>query len=85
MGRDPSSLGVTALLYAHFPKIAPLPDDLDNPPLTGTPTQIAKEILAYQKAGVEHIMFHLLPYKPEAIRKLEQSLHIYHQLTSVQG
>jgi alkanesulfonate monooxygenase SsuD/methylene tetrahydromethanopterin reductase-like flavin-dependent oxidoreductase (luciferase family) len=61
-----------------------LPDGMGNPPLSGTPTQIAKAILAYEKAGVEHIMFHLLPYKPAAMRKLEQALHLYHQLSDEQ-
>ncbi len=84
-GRDPSTLGITALLYAHYPSLTPLPQGLDNPPLSGTPTQVAKAILAYEQAGVEHIMFHLLPYKPGAIRKLEQSLHIYRQLSDEQG
>jgi probable F420-dependent oxidoreductase len=85
VGRDPATIGVTALLYVHYPKMIPMPEDLDNPPLSGTPTQIAKEILAYEKAGVEHIMFHVIPYKPAAIHKLEQALHIYHQLSNEQG
>ena len=83
-GRDPSTLGVTVLLYAYYPSLMPLPDGLDNPPITGTPTQIAKAILAYEQAGVEHIMFHLLPYKPAAMRKLEQALHLYRQLSNEQ-
>jgi probable F420-dependent oxidoreductase len=85
VGRDPATIGITALLYAHYPKMMPLPPDLDHPPITGTPAQIAKEILAYEKAGVDHIMFHVLPYKPAAIHKLEQSLHIYRQLSIEQG
>jgi probable F420-dependent oxidoreductase len=84
-GRDPSTLGVTALLYAHYPSLMPLPDGLDNPPLSGSPTQIAKAILAYELAGVDHIMFHVLPYKLAAIRKLERALQLYHQLSEVQG
>ena len=85
MGRDPATMGVTAMLYVHYPKLVPLPNDLDNPPLTGTPAQIARAMLAYEQAGVQHIMIHLLPYKPGAIRKLEQALHLYHQLSISQG
>jgi alkanesulfonate monooxygenase SsuD/methylene tetrahydromethanopterin reductase-like flavin-dependent oxidoreductase (luciferase family) len=85
VGRDPDTLGVTALIYVHYPTMMPLPEGLDNPPLTGTPTQIAKAMLAYERAGVEHVMFHLLPYKSEAIRKFEQALHIYRQLSDQQG
>jgi alkanesulfonate monooxygenase SsuD/methylene tetrahydromethanopterin reductase-like flavin-dependent oxidoreductase (luciferase family) len=81
VGRDPGTIGITALLYIYYPKMIPIHEELDNPVLFGTPTQIAKEILAYEKAGVEHIMFHVIPYKPAAIHKLEEALHIYRQLS----
>jgi probable F420-dependent oxidoreductase len=85
VGRDPRTLGITAMIYNHYPKLAPLPEGLDNPPLSGTPTQIARAMLAYEQAGVEHVMFHVLPYKPAAIRKLEEALRIYRQLSNTQG
>jgi probable F420-dependent oxidoreductase len=85
VGRNPDSLGVTAMIYVHYPKMIPLPEGLDNPPLSGTPTQIARAMLAYERAGVEHVMFHLLPYKPQAIRKFEQALRIYRHLSDQQG
>jgi len=85
VGRDPATLGITALLYVHYPGLLPLPDGLDNPPLTGTPAQVAKGLLAYERAGVEHVMIHLLPYTPEAIRKLEAALRIYHELSNEKG
>lgn len=84
-GRDPATLGITAMIALNLPKLAPAPVDLDNPPLTGTPTQIARAMLGYEQAGVEHVMFHLIPYKPQAIRKLEDALHIYRQLSSEKG
>jgi probable F420-dependent oxidoreductase len=80
-GRDPRTLGITAMIYNYYPNMAPLPEDLDNPPLVGTPTQVAKAMLRYEQAGVEHVMFHLIPYKPAAIRKFEDALHIYRQLS----
>jgi probable F420-dependent oxidoreductase len=85
VGRNPATLGVTAMIYVHYPKLIPLPEGLDNPPVAGTPTQIAKAMLAYEQAGVEHVMFHLIPYKPEAIRKFEEALHIFHHLSIEQG
>ncbi len=85
VGRDPATLGLTALLYIHYPKMAPLPDGLDHPPITGTPTQIARAMLDYEQAGVEHIMLHLIPYTPAAMRKTEQALRIYHQLSALQA
>ena len=54
---------------------------MENPPLVGTPPQIAKAMLRYEQVGVEHVMFHLIPYKPAAIRKLEEALHIFRQLS----
>lgn len=84
-GRDPSTLGITTMITLHYPKLAPAPDGYDNPPLTGGPTQIAKAMLAYEQAGVEHLMFHLIPYKPASIRKLEEALRIYHQLSDRKG
>jgi alkanesulfonate monooxygenase SsuD/methylene tetrahydromethanopterin reductase-like flavin-dependent oxidoreductase (luciferase family) len=83
--RDPSTIGITAMLYVHYPKLMPLPEDLDYPPIAGTPTQVAKAMLGYEQLGVEHIMFHVLPYKPQAIRKLEQALQLYHQLVNEKG
>jgi probable F420-dependent oxidoreductase len=84
-GRDPSTLGVTAMIALHYPKLAPAPDGFDEPPLTGTPKEIAQAMLAYEHAGVEHIMFHLIPYKPVAIKKFEEALRIYRHLSDEQG
>ncbi|HSB65297.1 MAG TPA: LLM class flavin-dependent oxidoreductase [Anaerolineales bacterium] len=84
-GRDPATLDVTAMLHVHYPRLSPLPNDLDNPPISGTPSQVARAMLAYEQAGVEHIMFHVLPYKPTAIRQLERALHLYHQLSDEKG
>jgi probable F420-dependent oxidoreductase len=80
-GRDPGTLGVTAMIALYYPKLAPAPDGFDNPPLSGTPTQVARAMLGFEEAGVEHIMFHLIPYKPEAIRNLDEALRIYRQLS----
>ena len=33
----------------------------------------------------EHLMFHLIPYKPAAIRQLEESLRIYRHLSQEQS
>ena len=84
-GRDPATLGITVLIYIHYPNMMPAPEGLDNPPLIGTPTQIAKAMLAYEQAGVEHVMFHLIPYKPAAMRKFEEAVRIYHQLSVDKG
>lgn len=84
-GRDPATIGVTALIYIHYPKLMPLPEGLEHTPLVGTPKEVAQALHAYKVAGVEHVMIHPLPYTPEAIRKLEQALRIYHDLSNEQG
>lgn len=73
------------MIALYYPKLVPAPDGFDEPPLTGTPKEIARAMLAYEQAGVEHIMFHLIPYKPAAIRKLEEALRIYRHLSDEQG
>ena len=80
VGRDPSTLGVTALLGLHFPDLAPVKPKFGRQPLSGTPEEIAQAMLAYQQAGVEHIMFHLVPYNLTALGRLEEALKIYRQI-----
>ena len=82
VGRDPSTLGVTAMLALHFPDLSPKTPDFDNPPLIGTPEEIAQAMLGYQQAGVQHIMFHLVPYNLTALGRLEEALRIYREMVS---
>lgn len=85
VGRDPTTLGVTAMIALYYPDLAPAPDGFDNPPLCGTAEEIAQAMLSYEQAGVEHIMFRLIPYKSESISKLEESLRIYRNLSNEQS
>lgn len=82
VGRDPTTLGVTALLGLHFPDLAPVKPGFGRQPLSGTPDEIAMAMLAYQQAGVQHIMFHLVPYNLVALARLEEALHIYRQMAN---
>lgn len=81
-GRDPESLGITALLTVIYP------DLMDNPPkdnrrrLRGSDEEIARGLLAYAETGVEHVMIHPIPYSPAALTRLEESVAIYHQLSA---
>jgi probable F420-dependent oxidoreductase len=85
VGRDPATLGVTAMIAVHYPRLAPEASDFDNPPLTGSPHQVAEAMLAYEQAGVEHIMLHLVPYTEQSIGELVEALAIYRDLTRLQG
>jgi probable F420-dependent oxidoreductase len=80
-GRDPKTMGVTAMIALHYPDLAPDATDFDVPPLSGTAEEVARAMLGYEQAGVQHIMLHLVPYNDETIGRLERSLHIYRQMT----
>jgi probable F420-dependent oxidoreductase len=84
-GRDPATLGVTAMIAVHYPRLAPEASDFDNPPLTGSPHQVAEAMLAYEQTEVEQIMLHLVPYNEQSIGELEEALAIYRNLTRLQG
>ncbi len=77
VGRDPATMGVTALVGLWFPDLqASQPSFFDNP-LSGTVEDIAAAMRGYEALGVEHIMFQCEPYVPEAIRRLTEALSIY--------
>lgn len=80
VGRDPSTLGITALLALHFTDLAPVKVNFGRQALTGTPEEIAQAMLAYHQAGVAHIMIHLVPYNLAALGRLEEALQLYRQL-----
>jgi probable F420-dependent oxidoreductase len=76
-GRDPSTLGVTALIGLWFPDLQSDQPSYFDKPLTGTPEEIAAAIRGYEELGVEHIMFQCVPYTDETRRRLTEALHLY--------
>ncbi len=77
VGRDPATLGVTALIGVWFPDLqAEKPGFFPNP-LVGTPTEIAEAIHGYAELGVQHIMFQYAPYTPDAYHRLAEALTVY--------
>jgi probable F420-dependent oxidoreductase len=77
VGRDPATLGVTALIGLWFPDLqVSQPSFFDNP-LTGTVEEIAAAMRGYAELGVQHIMFQCEPYTPEALRRLSEALRLY--------
>jgi probable F420-dependent oxidoreductase len=79
-GRDPATLGVTAMIALAYPDLVTKPLDFDVPPLQGTPEEIAQALHGYAERGVQHIMLHLAPYSPVSMARTEQALHIYRQM-----
>ncbi len=77
VGRDPSTLGVTALIGLWFKDLQARQPTFFDHPMTGTVREIAAAIQGYEGLGVQHIMFQCEPYKPEAVRRLTEALHLY--------
>ncbi len=81
-GRDPATLGITALIGLWFPELqANKPRFFDNP-LTGTAEELAAAMRGYADLGVQHIMFQCEPYTPEAIKQLTEALQFYRRMDS---
>jgi probable F420-dependent oxidoreductase len=76
-GRDPATLGVTALIGLWFPDRQPDQPSFFDKPLTGTPEDIAAAIRGYEELGVRHIMFQCVPYTDETRRRLTEALRLY--------
>ena len=83
VGRDPATIGVTALIGLWFPDLrAEKPDFFDNP-LTGTVQEIATAMRGYAEIGVQHLMFQCAPYTPEARQRLAEALQLYRVMEPV--
>jgi probable F420-dependent oxidoreductase len=77
VGRDPATLGITALIGLWFPDLqAKQPGFLDKP-LTGTVPEIAAAMRGYAELGVQHLMFQCEPYTAQALQRLTEALHRY--------
>ena len=77
IGRDPATIGITALIGLWFPDLQVKKPTFFDDPLTGTPEEIAAAMRGYAELGVPHIMFQCEPYTPEALRRLTEALHLY--------
>jgi len=80
VGRDPATLGVTAMIGLWFPDLqAERPSAFENP-LMGTAKEIAVAMRGYRELRVQHIMFQLAPNTPESLQRLTAALGIYRGL-----
>lgn len=77
VGRDPETLGVTALIGLWFPDLQEEQPATFDKPLTGAVEQIAAAMHGYAELGVHHIMFQIAPYSPEARKRLTEALQLY--------
>jgi probable F420-dependent oxidoreductase len=80
VGRDPATLGITALIGLWFPDLQANKPSFFDKPLIGTIEEIAAAMRGYAELGVQHIMFQCEPYTPEALKLLTDALHLYRGL-----
>lgn len=77
VGRDPATIGITALIGLWFPDLQAKRPIFADTPLTGTVQEIAAAMRGYAQLGVQHIMFQCEPYTPEARQRLTAALRLY--------
>jgi alkanesulfonate monooxygenase SsuD/methylene tetrahydromethanopterin reductase-like flavin-dependent oxidoreductase (luciferase family) len=73
--RDPASLKVTGVVALQFTDMYSQPAFEQY--LSGSVEEVAAAIRAYEQAGTDHLMFQVVPYIPEAYRRLVQAFKLY--------
>jgi probable F420-dependent oxidoreductase len=77
VGRDPATLGVSALIGLWFPDLQERKPGFDGNALTGTAPEIAAVMRGYAELGVQHIMFQCAPHSQAACDRLGQAVQLY--------
>src|SRR5262249_35187700 len=77
IGRDPATVGITALIGLWFPDLQAKQPSFFKHPLTGTAQEIAAAMRGYAQLGVQHIMFQCEPYTPQARQRLSEALQLH--------
>lgn len=77
VGRDPATLGITALIGVWFPDLQDKQPAFFDQPLVGTAQEIAEAMCGYAELGVQHIIFQYEPYRAEARQRLTEALRLY--------
>lgn len=79
-GRDPATLGKTALIGLWFPDLQARRPRIFDHTLSGTAQELAAAMRGYAELGVQHIMFQCEPYTPEALQRLTEALQLYRSM-----
>lgn len=78
VGRDPTTLGLTALVALAYPDLGePSPSPLIPEYLSGSTEEIAAAMHGYEQMGVSHLMFHCAPYTATALKRLAEAVQLY--------
>lgn len=77
-GRDPSTVGLTAMVAVGFPDLGDTPTSTAIPGyLTGSADELAAAMREYERLGVSHLMFHCAPYGTAALERLAEAVRAY--------
>ena len=85
IGRDPATLGVSALIGLWFPDLQERKPSFFERPLIGTVPEMSAAMRGYAELGVQHIMFQCEPYNAQARRRLTEALHHYRSADRTQA
>jgi probable F420-dependent oxidoreductase len=80
VGRDPTTLEVTAEVALDFPDYGSTPPSHIQHYLRGSTEEIANALHQYEQLGVGHLMFYCSPYTTGALSRLAQAVQLYRSL-----
>lgn len=69
-GRDPASLVLTAGIFVAFEGA---PDDTPERAIRGSLDEVADALAGYRELGISHLIAHVFPRTPEAVRRLGEA------------
>ena len=76
-GRDPASISMTAGVFVAFPALQT--PDREAPPdsaMIGTAEEVGAMLAGYRDHEIEHLIVHLWPRTPEAVRELGRAADV---------
>jgi alkanesulfonate monooxygenase SsuD/methylene tetrahydromethanopterin reductase-like flavin-dependent oxidoreductase (luciferase family) len=84
-GRDLATLTLTAGVFVFFPELAR--DGDEEPPDTamrGTPEEVARMLAGYAQHGIDELIAHFWPNRPESVEALARAAELAKDLVAVQ-
>ena len=85
-GRDPATLILTAGVFVHFPGLdRPGDEEAPDSAMQGTAEEVGAMLAGYRQHGIEHLMVHLWPRRPDAVRMLGEAARVARDLLSEAG
>jgi len=84
-GRDLATITLTAGVFVFFPELAR--DGDEEPPDTamrGTPEEVAPMLAGYAQHGMDELIAHFWPNRPESVEALARAAELAKDLVAVQ-